>query len=230
MSIAYMNAVWSSSTTKGSKRLVLLALADIANDQGIAWPSLSTLATKCNLDRRYVINIIASLEESGFISKQVRRATEMKNYSNVYKINLEKVVNDNTLPDKKVVNRSSPGSEQEDTTSSEQEFTRVVNRSSPEPSLTNNKPPTNPGDACKFYLENFGQLTPFISDEIGGFIDDYTEEWVVDAMKEAVRNKVRKTNYVKAILERWAENGKSTEKRPTNNKPVSVNQDGSANV
>ena len=131
MSIKALNWVWKNSTTKGSERLVLLAIADNADDSGKAWPSLSTIAEKCNLSRRYIIRILDSLEQGGHIKKVVRRVDEMKNYSNIYWITFDKVVNPETLPNHN-------GSEPRDTTGSELEDTSVVNPSSPKPPLTIN--------------------------------------------------------------------------------------------
>lgn len=61
-----MSAVWNSSEAKGTTRLVFLALADNArDDDGVAWPSVATLARKCRVDERTVqraINQLASAE------------------------------------------------------------------------------------------------------------------------------------------------------------------------
>ena len=47
-----MNACWQSSRARGTDLLVLLALADIANDDGECWPSIAHLARKCRIDER----------------------------------------------------------------------------------------------------------------------------------------------------------------------------------
>jgi hypothetical protein len=57
MSISIMTLVWSESQHKGSELLLLLAIADNANDQGIAYPSLRTLAKKTRMSRRNVIRV-----------------------------------------------------------------------------------------------------------------------------------------------------------------------------
>ena len=64
-----MSAVWQSSSCRThTEKLVLLALADNANDEGVCWPSISTLARKCDLTNRSVIDQLESLTESGQIS------------------------------------------------------------------------------------------------------------------------------------------------------------------
>tara|TARA_R100001163_G_C5068104_1_gene207883 strand:- start:2417 stop:3250 length:834 start_codon:yes stop_codon:yes gene_type:complete len=57
VSIKAMQAVWNHSKAKGASRLVLLALADHAGEDGIAWPSLKRLAkythsSPCNVSRQ----------------------------------------------------------------------------------------------------------------------------------------------------------------------------------
>jgi len=59
MSIKVMSAVWDYSRASGTPLLVLLKLADWANDDGECWPSISTIAQKCRLkDERHVKRII----------------------------------------------------------------------------------------------------------------------------------------------------------------------------
>jgi Helix-turn-helix domain len=65
MSLKVMTEVWESSSTKGGARLVMLALADFANDQGYCYPSVCTLAVKSALSERNVQVILRDLERRG---------------------------------------------------------------------------------------------------------------------------------------------------------------------
>lgn len=65
MSVEATNAVWKHSTMKGNRKLVLLALADYANDDWKSWPSVETLARKCGTSVRSVQEIAKSIEASG---------------------------------------------------------------------------------------------------------------------------------------------------------------------
>jgi Helix-turn-helix domain len=60
-----MGEVWESSTAKGGARLVLLALADHANDEGYCHPSVARLARKSALTERNVQLILRNLESRG---------------------------------------------------------------------------------------------------------------------------------------------------------------------
>ncbi|OOV78872.1 DnaD domain protein [Mammaliicoccus fleurettii] len=65
-----------------------------------------------------------------------------------------------------------------------------------------------------FYQTNgFGMLKPYISEQIGGWIDDFKEngnEIVIEAMKEALNNNVSTWNYVNSILKSWNHDGVKT--------------------
>jgi len=68
MSIKIMNWVWEHSTAKGSELLLLLAIADAADDQGRnAFPSISTLSGKTRMSRRTVQRLVVKLESDGHL-------------------------------------------------------------------------------------------------------------------------------------------------------------------
>jgi hypothetical protein len=61
-----MNWVWEFSRTVGNDRLVLLAIADRASDEGMdAWPSIGTLGRKTRLHPRTVQRCIRNIEALG---------------------------------------------------------------------------------------------------------------------------------------------------------------------
>ena len=70
-----------------SQTLVLLALADAANDEGVCWPSQAEIGRKARLKDRAVRNQIRSLEAAGLLSVS-RRATPQGRKTNVYRLNI----------------------------------------------------------------------------------------------------------------------------------------------
>jgi DNA-binding Lrp family transcriptional regulator len=70
MSIKIMTAVWDREDLSSTQKLVLLALADWANDEGLCWPSINRLAIKASLTSRAVQKTIRSLEDAGFIRRE----------------------------------------------------------------------------------------------------------------------------------------------------------------
>lgn len=67
MSIKVMSRVWEHSQHGGSTLLLLLALADWADDWGYCYPSHETMARKIRSGERNVYYLLRKLEESGEI-------------------------------------------------------------------------------------------------------------------------------------------------------------------
>lgn len=65
MSIKVTNWVWIRSESRNGARLVLLALADRADDDGFAWPSIEDLCERTKLSPRAVQKAITNLVELG---------------------------------------------------------------------------------------------------------------------------------------------------------------------
>jgi hypothetical protein len=83
MSIKLMTQVWESDIGPATKRLVLLALADSANDEGVCWPSVATIARKAGASKRRTEEVLAELASAEVVTKRARW-----NDSNVYTLNL----------------------------------------------------------------------------------------------------------------------------------------------
>lgn len=62
-----MTLVWERAPYTAGSLLVLLALADWANDDGIAWPSMERLAMKARIDKRSAQRIVRQLAKDGTI-------------------------------------------------------------------------------------------------------------------------------------------------------------------
>jgi hypothetical protein len=63
MSIRALNRVFENSEATGSDLLVLIMLANFANEHGKAWPSNATLARMARIDERHVRRCIATLHD-----------------------------------------------------------------------------------------------------------------------------------------------------------------------
>lgn len=65
MSVKYSTLVWENSFSEGTDRLVMLALADFADDDGECYPGVSRVAKKCRLSKRTVQRSFQTLIEAG---------------------------------------------------------------------------------------------------------------------------------------------------------------------
>lgn len=95
-----------------SRKLVLLKLADNANDNGECWPSYQHVADQCEMSRRSVITHIDALIEQGLIVKTERKRTAKLNQSNLYLLTLDNTNNTVNLNSSSGENSSPLGSEE----------------------------------------------------------------------------------------------------------------------
>ena len=139
-----MSQVWNQDCGSHTAKLVLLAIADNADDKGCAFPSVTGIAAKCNLSRRSVITQIQILEKNGFLDSK-----KMHGRNTRYTV---KLVNDvhqcssfTSEPASQTGERASPTGE----------------RASPEPSITirttNKKKTTSLKFDLPFQSEAFSQ-------------------------------------------------------------------------
>ena len=76
-------AWWDARGLKPNAKLVLLALADYADDRSQCWPSYETLADKCDISRTSVYNAIKDLKLAVLIRVTQRREDD-RQLSNLY--------------------------------------------------------------------------------------------------------------------------------------------------
>ena len=60
----------------------------------------------------------------------------------------------------------------------------------------------------ELYEQNIGMLSPMIADALLEAEEMYPEEWIEDAISEAVQQNKRSWRYVSRILERWERDGR----------------------
>jgi DNA replication protein len=72
------------------------------------------------------------------------------------------------------------------------------------------EPATRP-NVFALYEQNIGMLTPLIAEELREAEQAYPAEWIEEAFREAVSLNKRSWKYIRAILERWRDEGKGDE-------------------
>lgn len=75
-------------TGNALRKLVLVKLADNANDQGESWPSVPYIAEQCEMSERSVQNHINALVEMGLVRIESRKSANGLNQSNIYHLRL----------------------------------------------------------------------------------------------------------------------------------------------
>lgn len=67
MSVRWLSRCWPVRLSP-SRKMVLISLADQANEAGVAWPSVELLVRRCCVAERTVRNALRSLEDDGLIA------------------------------------------------------------------------------------------------------------------------------------------------------------------
>jgi len=81
-----MSKAWETDQ-RGNDLLVLLALCDFASDEGVCFPSLSTLKDKAKVSKTTLTYILNAYEEIGAITRTQRKRENKSDTSTLYKIN-----------------------------------------------------------------------------------------------------------------------------------------------
>jgi len=86
MSVYAMAWAWQQRCRNASEKLVLLALADFSDDEGVCWPGTRKLSEKCGVTQRQVRAHMQLLEESAFVERVERTHESGRRLSNLYRL------------------------------------------------------------------------------------------------------------------------------------------------
>lgn len=74
-----------------TEKVVLLALADHADNSGLCWPSIALLMQRAHVGERTVQRAVQSLEQGGFLVRERRHRENGSDTSNLYRLRLDRV-------------------------------------------------------------------------------------------------------------------------------------------
>jgi hypothetical protein len=94
-----MSDVFERSKTEGNARLVLLSLADCANDDGACWPSIRKISEKANLSEPIAKKYLNALIEVGVVKREEREDHSGRQTSNYYTIMVDQIGDDKITRD-----------------------------------------------------------------------------------------------------------------------------------
>lgn len=160
MSIRVMSWVWEHSRAAGIDRLVLLAIADAANDDGQqAWPSGETLARKTGVNLRTVQRSVRRLVELGEVSVKTNAG---KGGTNVYRVHLATQTPGTAPPPRPPV---TPALRHPRRSATPAETTQTPGTAPPEPSL--NRPTESLRDsASEIHRDDVERVCAHLADRI----------------------------------------------------------------
>lgn len=91
MSIQHVGAVLDNrdSRLSGTRKLVLITLANRSDAKGVCWPSQGLIAAECGIALRSVRDHLKALASDGFIARRTKRLGQGNGSRTTYKLNLE---------------------------------------------------------------------------------------------------------------------------------------------
>lgn len=95
MSMILMTQAMSITVGNPIRKLVLIKLADNANDKGECWPSYQHIADQCEIGRSTVKAHIRALEEMGLVRREYRKNGDL-NQSNLFHLTFDELIQGTT--------------------------------------------------------------------------------------------------------------------------------------
>lgn len=188
MSFKVTNWVWARSESRNGARLVMLALADRADDDGFCWPSIDDLAERTRLSPRAVQKGIAALVKDGELKVENGGG---RHRSNRYQIVPKPCTSDGVTDQEP---RTSDGVSPEETPNFEAETpnsaTETPNFATRNPVQSAPEPPVEPSrEPSGNQLEQGARddLLPAVRDDAADRYPDWLTE-LMDAMSLAAIN------------------------------------------
>ena len=196
MSLKATQWVWEQEGIPLTTRAVLLSIADMVNREGEAWPSLNTIAKKCEVTRRMVRIHVSKAVELGVVIRQ-QNAGKSSTYT------FARV--GNILPRKDITGRK--------------HTSYPVGNILPTPTLSSNRngtvTTTQREVEEKIFvvkaLESLEGLGVKVTKRMSGFVTKFSEsypdmpvEWIETAAKQIEERDIEKPwLYMKAMLKQW---------------------------
>lgn len=235
MSIKLMSELWDNKDPRltGNRLLILLCLADHANDAGVCWPSMQRLADRTRIDRRNVVTNVRDLEAMGYLE-----ITRTSGGVNTYRVIAQPAGSDASITPPVMPASHEPSlnrqfnhhNHQGHKPKSETQKGRVRDAkvvhgrsNSPVESAPITTLPQHPsrhenadyGAICTAYEQVLGIMidSSYTAQQLWELMDadKYPAAWIIEAMEVAVEANVRNLRYVKGVLRRWRTEGKRTE-------------------
>lgn len=218
MSTEALSHVWKNSKQNGTALLVLVAIADGANQDGEYYPSVSSLAAKCRMKNRNLQRIIRNLEASGELvvvqgggcdtkrGKTNRYCLVMGDKRRVQDVapRVAEGVQDVAPLKADEVQGVAPVRVQE-------VAPRTINRTEESSSSAPVKEEDGGGRLNVFNLfeQTFGKMVSSakLADELKDLASDYPDDWLKEAFDAAALANATHINYVRTVLERRKGNG-----------------------
>jgi len=212
------NVRYDNELTPNAK-LLYGEITALCNEKGYCWASNSYFAELYKVSKETVSRWISKLEELGYIRTELiyEQGTKSVKERRIYICgdpidkNINRYRQNNQYPIDENINTPIDKNIKENNTV----FNNTINTT-----INNSDGGVFRKIVQAFEQNGFGAINLTTKEMLVDLIEEYSSEWVLDAIEVAVKSNVRRLNYVEGILERWKVEGKSIEKpKPKKEEP-----------
>lgn len=211
------NVRYDNELTPNAK-LLYGEITALCNEKGYCWASNSYFAELYKVSKETVSRWISKLEKLGYIRTELiyeqgtKSVKERRIY--IYGDPIDKNINryrqNNQYPIDENINTPIDKNIKENNTV----FNNTTN------TTTNNSDGGIFRKIVQAFEQNgFGTINLTTKEMLVNLIEEYSSEWVLDAIEVAVKNNARRLSYVEGILKKWKAEGKGTERQEKPNDP-----------
>lgn len=207
--------------------MVLLRLADHANDQGSCWPGKDTLASKCRCSLRKVDVVIHQLASMDLLRVE-HRSSGGRSMTNIYELNLNQMPLPRAKTDENPAQCAPPHSVHPRTAEQETPHTTTINpaQCAPEPSYNHKrtvKPARARAAAAEFDYSNWKPDEPCVNrirasdpDITSTFVERERLDFLTFAEDNKLPERLMRTRFQSQVHRHWI----AAKKRETNTGPL----------
>lgn len=194
-----------------SAKAIYSYLCSYAGNETSAFPSVKLIKHELGISKDTFYKYMKELTNKSYIVVTQKRAQKGKFGHNVYSI---EAVPCPKLPDTDSPDTAPPDTEFSDTTSNN---TTNNNNTSNNSSCSSKELPNKEVYDC-YQQCGFGLLNSMQAQMIDADVEIYGKAWVIDALKEAVRQGKYKLSYAEGILRNWKADGRKDDIKPSGGK------------
>jgi DnaD/phage-associated family protein len=203
--------VMKDSDLSLSAKAIYSYLCSYAGNETSAFPSVKLIKYELGISKDTFYKYMKELTDKSYIVVTQKRAEKGKFGHNVYSI---EAVPCPKSPDTDSPDTVPPDTEFSDTTSNNTTNNNNTNNNS---SCSNKELPNKEVYDC-YQQCGFGLLNSIQVQMLDADVEIYSKVWVIDALKEAVRQGKYKLSYAEGILRNWKTNGRNDDIKPSGEK------------
>lgn len=200
------NVRYDNELTPNAK-LLYGEITALCNEKGYCWASNSYFAGLYKVSKETVSRWISKLEKLGYIRTELiyEQGTKSVKERRIYiggdpiDKNINRYRQNNQYPIDENINDPIDEKVKDNNTVFNNTFNNTTNTD-----VDNYKKIVQ-----AFEQNGFGTINITTRDMLVNLIEEYSSEWVLDAIEVAVKSNVRRLNYVEGILKRWKVEGKN---------------------